>query len=397
MSKQFLKILVIYFMIMVAANLIHPITPEFIRVREFPNAMFGVALAMMNLTNFLFSNFWGTICDQKGRKKVMMIGCMGYAIGQLWFGFSYDVVSLVSARLLAGFFTGAFTVPILAYISDISVADEVKKNFSVYATLTAVAGAIGYYIGGYVGSIYLLYAFYLQVTLLLISVCGIFFTVKEIKVFKGKLSFQLLVKSLNPLQVFFKQKIKITVMMMLFVSFFVYFANTMFDNSFSYYLSEYLKLKPAVNGMIKAFTGIVTLLLNVYVIHRILKKTHVDKMIQSILIISITLLFCVMFSLHQQMFFIASILFYIVFLCVIPLQQSLIMENIDDNMRGSASGMINAVRAIAGVVASLLAGFVYGKLPEITFPYVNMRIAFPIMISILCMVIALLLLNRKRG
>ncbi len=395
MNKKFLNILLIYIFIMIAANTIHPVTPELIKIRKFPDAMFGIALAMMNLTNFIFSSFWGNICDKKGRKIIMIIGCLGYAISQLGFAYSHSVATLITARLLAGFFTGAFSVPVLAYISDISEIHELKTHFTIYATSTAVAAAIGYYLGGIIGSHNLLYAFYCQIILLIIAVMLLFVLVNE-RCNNQKLNIKQILQSLNPLHNFLKSKINKVVVMMLTISFFIYFANTMFDNSFSYYLSAQLKMKPIVNGVIKATTGLTTLCLNIFVINKLIRKYNLSNIFKIILITSTIILISIIYSKNKEMFFVMSTLFYIIFMCVIPLQQSLIMEHSDENTRGVASGLINSTRSIAGVVAALVAGNIYGKLPEINLPYANARIVYPIIISIICIIVAICILQNTR-
>lgn len=392
MNKKFIKILNFYLIIMVSANVIHPITPEFIKVKAFPDFMFGVALAMMNLTNFFFSSFWGNICDKVGRLKIIIIGCLGYAVGQLAFGYSQSVESLILARLVAGFFTGAFTVPIIAYISDISAPEELKRHLSIFVTSTAVASAVGYYLGGVVGTNSLMNAFYFQVLLLIIAVLFIGFSAKEVKEFSNKISSKSVIQSLNPIQVFLKNKISPIVVLMLMISFFVYFGNTMYDNSFSFYLSKQLSMPPYVNGVIKAITGMTTLILNLTLINYFSRKFKITSLIKNILVVSVIILIVIIFSFNQNMFFAANMLFYIVFMCAIPLQQSLIMENIDENIRGSASGMINATRSIAGVLGSLIAGLIYGKLPKIEFPYATIEIVFPIFLSLISLIISISLI-----
>lgn len=389
MNKKFIKILFFYLIIMVSANVIHPITPEFIKVRAFPDFMFGVALAMMNLTNFFFSNFWGNICDKVGRLKVIIIGCGGYAIGQLIFGFSQSIEVLILARLISGFFTGAFTVPIIAYISDISSQEELKKHLSIFVTSSALASALGYYLGGMIGTTSLINTFYFQVLLLVIAILCIVFFIKEERVFSNQLSINSIIQTLNPFQVFLKNKISSIIVLMLMISFFVYFGNTMYDNSFSFYLSKKLSMPPYVNGVIKAITSVTTLFLNLTIINYFSKRFKTTNLIKNILIICLVVLVFIIFSMNQQMFFILNLLFYIIFMCVIPLQQSLIMENIDENIRGSASGMINATRSIAGVAGSLIAGLIYGKLPKIDLPYATEEIVFPIIFSIVSLILSI--------
>ena len=42
-----------------AANFAHPVTPTLIQDLRLPDYMFGLMLAAMQISNFLFSPFWG--------------------------------------------------------------------------------------------------------------------------------------------------------------------------------------------------------------------------------------------------------------------------------------------------------------------------------------------------
>ena len=48
-------------LIFLASNFAHPVTPTVIYDLKLPDYMFGLALAVMNATMFLFSPFWGKI------------------------------------------------------------------------------------------------------------------------------------------------------------------------------------------------------------------------------------------------------------------------------------------------------------------------------------------------
>lgn len=396
MNKQFLKVISIYSIIMIGANLIHPITPQLIRQMEFPDIMFGVSLATMHFTNFIFSNFWGKLSDVVGRRKIMLIGCLGYALGQMLFSYATTIPLLVGARLVSGLFTGAFTVPILAFISDISKPDEVKKHFSIFVTSLAIDAAIGYFIGGQLGTLSLRYPFYLQATIFIISGLIIRFGLKEGKSFTNQIDFGALVHTLNPFRVFFNSKVKNKVVFILLgMSFFVYFANTMYDNSFAYYLTAQLHMPPSVNGIFKAITGITTLILNISLIAIAMRKYAVNNVLLVLLSTSIVLALAIIISPNMQVFFLMNVVFYVVFMMLIPLQQALIMENVSSDIRGEASGMMNALRAISGILSSLLAGVLYERVPNSLshyFAYANIKIVAPIFVSVSMLCIAVVII-----
>ena len=50
-----------------AANMVHPVTPSFLTALGMPDQMFGVAFAAMSLTIFWLCPFWGRVGDLYGR------------------------------------------------------------------------------------------------------------------------------------------------------------------------------------------------------------------------------------------------------------------------------------------------------------------------------------------
>lgn len=68
-----------------AANFAHPVTPTVIQELRLHDYMFGVALAVMLITNFLLSPFWGKINNYISSRLSLLICCLGYGVHRFWF------------------------------------------------------------------------------------------------------------------------------------------------------------------------------------------------------------------------------------------------------------------------------------------------------------------------
>jgi len=79
------KILLINFLTLSVFNMAHPVTPTLMNAVGLPTFMFGVLYSAMAIAQFVMSPVWGTISDMRGRKKVLIIGVLGYGISQLGF------------------------------------------------------------------------------------------------------------------------------------------------------------------------------------------------------------------------------------------------------------------------------------------------------------------------
>ena len=60
-----------------AANFAHPVTPTIIQDLGLPDYMFGLMLAAMQISNFLFSPFWGKLNGVISSRRTLLICCAG--------------------------------------------------------------------------------------------------------------------------------------------------------------------------------------------------------------------------------------------------------------------------------------------------------------------------------
>ena len=161
-----------------AANFAHPVTPTVIQELQLHDYMFGVALAVMLITNFLLSPFWGKINNYISSRLSLLICCLGYGVAQVWFAYATTELMIILARMFAGLFTGGIFVSFLTYIVNKSDPEDQGKYLTYSATIKSVASAFGYMIGGFLGEFSVRLAFLVQAGTL-IAVAIAFFLICE--------------------------------------------------------------------------------------------------------------------------------------------------------------------------------------------------------------------------
>ena len=152
-----------------SANFAHPITPTFIQALALPDYMFGLMLATMMLSNFLFSPAWGKINTFVSSRRSLLICCMGYALAQLGFALSTTQSQILLVRALAGVFVGGVYVSFLTYILNTAKPEDQGRFLTYNATSQAVFGAFGYLVGGLLGESSIRATFLLQAGSLALS------------------------------------------------------------------------------------------------------------------------------------------------------------------------------------------------------------------------------------
>ena len=350
-----------------AANFAHPVTPTIIQELDLPDYMFGLMLAAMQLSNFLFSPFWGKLNGIISSRRTLLICCVGYGVAQLLFALSRTQLSILAVRVLAGFFVGGIFVSFLTYVINRAKPEEQARFLTYSATIQAVFGAFGYLVGGVLGEFSIRGTFFLQAAVL--SAAGILFRFAcEPDAAAEKVDPKTLLRQSNPLRAFLDGRHFMTgAFVLLFtVNVLMNFANTGFDQVFNYYLKDQLGLTSSYNGVIKAAVGLVSFVSNMTLCLWIIRKTHVPRSM------AVMALFCTAASVGALLipqigaYIACSVLVYGGYAVSLPLLQHMVAEQADPGRKNLVMGFYNATKSLGGIIGSLMAGFLYGlhvKLP----------------------------------
>lgn len=356
----------------VAASFAHPVTPSFIKEYGLNDYMFGVALSAMQTVNFLFSPFWGKITGYISSRRSMLIGGVGYAIGQLMFGFARTEIMVVVARGFAGIFTGATFVSMMTYVVNTSSEEERGQNLTILATIQSVASAFGYLIGGLLGEISIMVPFLAQATLL--ASCGVllFFICKDDTTEDiHSLTAGDIARQANPFSAFLAARNFMTVLfaVLFVVTTFQALGYTAFEQCFNYFIKDQYGFTSAYNGLIKGVVGIVSLAANATICMWIMKKTDVKHSAIYVLAGSALSVAAVVVIDDVVPFFAMSVVFFALNAITIPLLQNLVAEKAKGRESNLVMGFYNSTKSLGGIFGSLFAGFMYAEGPKLAFVF----------------------------
>lgn len=375
-----MKLLIYYILVAVeslAANLAHPITPTLIQNLNLPDYMFGLMFAGMSVTNFLFSPFWGRLVDYLQSRSILLIGCVGYGLGQLFFWQATTPVTIMIARCFSGFFVGAINVAMLTYLVNTSNPAKRSRNLTIHATTVTVSSTFGYLIGGLAGEISLNLSFGMQVMLLLL--CGLLFALlcqKDRSISTSRPSLLQISKGANPFSAFLAGRQFMTPLFAILFSVLLLsmFASTAYDQCFNYYIKDQFGFSSAYNGTIKAVIGVISLVSNMTLCLYIMRKTNVAKSNALLLLFgSISMLGVLIFDTVVP-FILFTILYLGINAISVPVLQSLVSGRASAQNSNLVMGFYNAIKSLGMVAGSLIAGFVYDYNPK--FPFMLAAISF---------------------
>jgi len=361
-----------------AANFAHPVTPTIIQDLELNDYMFGVALAMMNIANFLMSPFWGKINGYISSRVSLLIGCWGYALAQLWFAFATTELSIIGARLMAGAFAGAIFVSFLTYVVNVADIKDQPKYLTYSATLSSVVATFGYLIGGFLGEISIKGTFLVQSATMFVVGLMFFLVCKPDQQNIEKITFKEIAKDANPLKAFSdcRHFMTIAFVALFAINILVNFANTGFDQAFNYYLKDQLNLTSSYNGIIKAGVGLISFVANMTICIWIMNKTKVEKSLVKLIAVCTLAALGTVISPNIGLFITFSVLVYAGYSISLPVLQNIVATKADVRQKNLVMGFYNATKSLGSIAGSLIAGFIYSV--DVKMPFIVTTIVYGI-------------------
>lgn len=101
-------------------------------------------------TQFIFAPLVGNLSDKYGRRPIILISLLGFAIDYVFLALSPNIIWLFIGRVIAGM-TGASITTASAYIADISTEENRAKNFGLIGAAFGMGFIIGPVLGGLLG------------------------------------------------------------------------------------------------------------------------------------------------------------------------------------------------------------------------------------------------------
>lgn len=149
LNKTIYLVLVNLFVVFLGIGLVIPVMPSLMREMHLEGATMGYLVAAFAFIQLLVSPIAGKWVDKFGRKKMIVIGMLLFALSEMLFGFGKDVTVLYISRMLGGV-SAAFIMPaVTAFVADVTSLKERPKAMGYLAAAISTGFIIGPGIGGF--------------------------------------------------------------------------------------------------------------------------------------------------------------------------------------------------------------------------------------------------------
>jgi len=183
-------------------------------------------------TQFLCAPLMGSLSDKYGRRPILLISLLAFAIDYLVLALAPNVPWLFVGRIIAGI-TGASISTAMAYISDVSTPENKAKNFGLVGAAFGIGFIIGPVIGGLLGQYGSRVPFYAAAVLCFVNfIYGYFVLPESLKPEKRRM-FEW--KAANPIGALSRLKKFPNIIGLVTAMFFMYFASHAVNGNWSFY------------------------------------------------------------------------------------------------------------------------------------------------------------------
>lgn len=154
MKKSIILLMSVQFFVYLGFGLIIPILPEVVVQQGFAKIHVGGLLTIYSLASFFTAPFWGMLSDKMGRKRLILIGLLGFCTSFLLISlFMNSLTLLYISRIIGGLFSGALYTAVTGFVGDLSTEENRNKYMGFMGMSIGLGFIFGPALGGLLGKI----------------------------------------------------------------------------------------------------------------------------------------------------------------------------------------------------------------------------------------------------
>jgi len=167
--------------VMLGYGMVMPIMPFYIEHFGAGGTELGWLMSTYSLMQLICAPIWGILSDRYGRKPILAIGVLGYAITLFMFGLAKTFAMLFIARSLSGILSSATMPTAMAYIGDNTPQKEKSKGMGQLGAMVGVGVILGPLVGGFLSTDSLSLPFFVGSGLATLALLLVIFLLPESK------------------------------------------------------------------------------------------------------------------------------------------------------------------------------------------------------------------------
>nr|WP_286672289.1 MFS transporter [Cohnella hashimotonis] len=348
-------------------SIIAPVVPFLVQPYNSDPAAQAIAVTLLTSVYaccvFFAAPVLGALSDKYGRRPLLLLCLLGSAIGYFVFGLGGALWILFAGRIIEGI-TGGSIGTLFAYFADIIPPEQRTKYFGWVSAVVGVGTVIGPTLGGVLAKLDYAAPLYFGAVITLLNVAYGYFFMPESLDKNRRLKAIPLVR-LNPFAQLASLLSMKSLSRLLISAFLLWVPNGSLQAVFSQFTLDTFNWKPATIGLLFSIMGVQDILSQSLIMPKLLKKRS-DKQI-AIIGMSAELVGYGMFAVS------ALFSFYPLFIAGMfvfgfgdsifgPSFNGMLSKSVDSSEQGRIQGGSQSIQALARMIGPIIGGQVYVSL-----------------------------------
>ncbi|MDR6549108.1 MFS transporter [Paenibacillus qinlingensis] len=355
------------FLVFSGIGLVIPIMPKFMDSLGITGGIIGLLIASFSLTQLLCSPLAGRLADSFGRKKMIVIGMLVFAVSEGLFGLASSSQLLFVSRMLGGISAAMIMPAVMAYAADITTPKERAAGMG-YITASITTGfIIGPGIGGYIAEFGIRVPFYAAGAAGLFAACITLFILRESRRTQENISDT--PSSIVERRGLFSQlryAYREPYFFSLIIVFVMSFGLANYETIYGLFVDQKFGFQPKDIAFIITFGSIAGAVVQVTAFSWLLKRFGEQR------VITLCLFFAGLFillTLFVHQFWMIFAVTFIVFLAIDILRPAIStqLSMVAEDQQGYVAGLNSAFTSLGNIAGPIAAGFLLDL--DVNYPY----------------------------
>lgn len=361
-DKRMWIIFLIIFINMLGFGIVLPLLPFYVESFGAGPITIGLLTATYSVFQLLSAPILGELSDKFGRRPILLFSIGGTALSFAIMGFANSIPLLFISRIIDGASGGNISTA-QAYIADITSKEKRTEGMGIIMAGLSLGMILGPAVGGSLSVYgYGVPALVAGVVALIATILTFFFLPESIK----KDNFiQKIVKKRKKLFSIKDFRDALThpeVGLFLTISFMMMFAFSLMQGTFSLFSEHTLHLTAKDNGYIFAYLGLVGVIVQMFLLKRILRLIKERVAIIVAIVAMAVALGLIAVSNNLYLLFVAITLLALGNSISGPLLSGLISKKTPDDEQGNIMGVSQSIGSVARIVGPVAGTFIYSQI-----------------------------------
>ncbi|MCF8105347.1 MAG: MFS transporter [Desulfohalobiaceae bacterium] len=353
----------------------------------------GLITGLFALMQFFFAPVWGKLSDRIGRRPVLGIGMLGFALANVFFGLSSTLFLLYVSRFLGGSLSAAVLPVTAAFVADLTPASQRGKGMAWMGSAAGLGVMVGpalggwlaewdfsrtYQLGGFVLNAFSV-PFFAAGGLALLALAATAIWVREPSILEAD-------GAGIPLKdMFYGLMAKKSFRTLLCFSFLVQFAMALFEGTFALHATAVMGFGPGEMGLVLMVCGLVMAVAQGGVVSWFIDRLQETRLLFSGFVLMSLSLILLMIPRTMPFVLLLTAIFGIGMALLIPILASMV-SRYSNSRAGAILGVQNAVNSLGQAMGPLAGGLLF-----------TLSIHLPYMLTGLMLLSSTVLLKRAIG